>query len=340
MTARGLASGLARQLASQLAGSGGGGATQNPAYQILVKTDNAGTSSSTQFTLPATGTYDIDWGDGTVESLSGSQTHTYGSAGNYVIQVTGGLTRISFNNGGDRLKLLEVQNWGDSVWSSFNAAYYGCANCLFSASAVLVLPADCQNAFRGCTSFNQSVANFNTASVTNMASMFMACPAFNQSIASFNTASVTNMSYMFFGCTSFNQSVANFNTALVTNMEYMFNSCSSFNQSLASFNTASVRDMIQMFVSCSALKQSLASFSLNGLTSAARLNAFASNTNINATSTTTNYDATLIAWAAQLPLSFAQSPNFGTAKYSAGAAATARAALVTAGWTITDGGEA
>jgi surface protein len=316
MTARGLASGLASQLASQLAGSGGGGgAPPNPAYQILVKTDNAGTSSSTQFTLPATGTYDIDWGDGTVETKTGTATHTYPVAGNYVIKVTGGLTRILFNNGGDRRKLLEVQNWGDATWSSFDSAYWGCINCQFIATDELVLPANCFAAFVNCTAFNQPVSNWNTSSVTNMQSMMQDCPAFNQPVSNWNTSSVTNMRGVFNLCSAFNQSVSHWDTSLVTDLSFF----------------------IQLGT---AFKQSLASFSLASLSATDRLSQVAGGTNINATSTTTNYDATLIAWAAQLPLSLAQSPNFGTAKYSAGAAATARAALITAGWSITDGGPA
>jgi surface protein len=338
MTARGLASGLASQLASQLAGSGGGGAPPNPAYQILVKTDNAGTSSSTQFTLPATGTYDIDWGDGIVETKTGAATHTYGSAGNYVIKVTGGLTAITFVGGGDRLKLLEVQNWGDVAWSSFANAYRGCSNCLFLATDQLTLPANCTGAFRQCTSFNQSVSNWNTSAVTIMSDMFNGCTSFNQSVSNWNTSAVTAMSDMFNGCTSFNQSVSNWNTSAVTAMNGMFFGCTSFNQSVLNWNTSAVTMMGFMFSGCTTFKQSLATFSLSALNATTSLSNFASSTNINATSTTTNYDNTLIAWAAQLPLSFAQSPNFGTAKYSAGAASTARAALVTAGWTITDGG--
>jgi surface protein len=338
MTASFLASGLASQLASQLAGSGGGGVPPNPAYQILVKTDNAGTSSSTQFTLPATGTYDVDWGDGIVETKTGAVTHTYGSAGNYVIQVTGGLTRINFNNGGDRLKLLEVQNWGDAVWSSFATAYYGCQNCQFTATDALLLPASCTQAFRGCTAFNQPVTNWNTASVTDMSFMLLGCSTFNQSVSSWNTASVTTMTWLFRDCSAFNQPVSSFNTSSVTSMTSMFTNAIAFNQSVSGFSTASVTDMSFMFFGCTAFKQSVANFSLAGLNAIGSLNSFANSTNINATSTTTNYDNTLIAWSAQLPLSFAQSPNFGAAKYSAGAAATARAALVTAGWSITDGG--
>ena len=121
----------------------------------------------------------------------------------------------------------------------------------------------------------------------------------------------------------------------------MFFACPAFNQSVANFNTALVTNMATILSGCTAFKQSVANFSLVGLAATNRLDNFATSTNINAASTTTNYDATLIAGAAQLPLAhgFAQSPNFGTAEYSAGAAATARAALVTAGWTITDGGE-
>jgi surface protein len=54
--------------------------------------------------------------------------------------------------------------------------------------------------FFGCSSFNQSVSNFNTADVTNMYRMFLNCSSFNQSVSNFNIAKVTNMDYMLQGC--------------------------------------------------------------------------------------------------------------------------------------------
>lgn len=54
----------------------------------------------------------------------------------------------------------------------------------------------------------------------------------------------------------------------------------------------------------------------------------------------TNYDDILIGWSAQIPLAANFNMHFGMAKYSAEAAATARAALVADGITITDGGAA
>jgi surface protein len=140
-----------------------------------------------------------------------------------------------------------------------------------------------------------------------MYSMFRGCSTFNQSVTNFDTAKVTNMAYMFVGCTAFNQSVANFDTAKVTNMEYMFYGCTAFNQDLSAFDITSLTDATNM---------------LQG-------SAF----------TQTNYDLLLVAWEAQT-----EQPNVpfhaGSAKYGSGAPATARAALVSSGWTITDGGPA
>ena len=56
---------------------------------------------------------------------------------------------------------------------------------------------------------------------------------------------------------------------------------------------------------------------------------------------TANYDALLIAWDAQGAMSFSGTVNFGGSKYTAGgAAATARASLVTKWGAILDGGTA
>jgi len=44
--------------------------------------------------------------------------------------------------------------------------------------------------FYNCSAFNQSVANFNTAAVTNMYGMFYNCSAFNQSLSGFTIAAL------------------------------------------------------------------------------------------------------------------------------------------------------
>jgi surface protein len=116
-------------------------------------------------------------------------------------------------------------------------------------------------------------------------------------------------------------------------MVALFGFCELFNQSVANFDTSKVTNMWLMLNTYGSFNQSLANFDLSGLDSTGSLDAICANTVID----TANYDATLISWAGQLPLAYAFSPHFASAKYSP-AAASARADLVSAGWTITDGG--
>ena len=120
----------------------------NP-FSILVKTDNDGTSASNQFTLPLlvlTGlTYDyfVDWGDGefTSHNTNANVTHTYATAGTFTIRIYGKFEAIFFNNSGDKLKLLEVLQWGDYFGKYGNCvgAFYGCTNLNKIADDVEVL---------------------------------------------------------------------------------------------------------------------------------------------------------------------------------------------------------
>jgi hypothetical protein len=68
------------------------------------KTDNPGASNDDQITIPTTGAgynYSVDWGDGnTTTSETGDATHTYASAGTYIVKITGTFPRIYFNYNG------------------------------------------------------------------------------------------------------------------------------------------------------------------------------------------------------------------------------------------------
>ena len=55
------------------------------------------------------------------------------------------------------------------------------------------------------TSFNHSLDNWDTLSVTTMYQMFASAVSFNQDIGSWNTSSVTTMYSMFAGASDFNQ---------------------------------------------------------------------------------------------------------------------------------------
>jgi hypothetical protein len=202
---------------------------KSPAFQILVKTDNAGTSNSDQFTFPATaGTYDIDWGDGSSDTgVSGSQTHTYASAGEYVIKVTGGLTALAFNNGGDKLKLLELQNWGDIVWSTFSLAFYGCSNLQITATD---LP--------------------NSGAVTNFTAAWLGCSSLT-SFPLIDTSSGTIFTNAWNGCSSLT-SFPPIDTSNGVSFYNAWRACSSLT-SFPLINTSKVTDFYAAWLGCSSL---------------------------------------------------------------------------------------
>jgi hypothetical protein len=114
-----------------------GAAAENPAFITTWKTDNVGTSADNQITIPLNSalTYNfiVDWGDSSQDTITAwnqaELTHTYASAGTYTVTITGTCPRIYFNNGGDRLKIIAITNWGDVAWSNNqSSAFFGCGN--------------------------------------------------------------------------------------------------------------------------------------------------------------------------------------------------------------------
>ena len=355
----------------------GGAPAPAPEFIMLVKTDNAGTSASDQFTIPTTGVgynYDVDWGDGTTSTgLTGSTTHTFPSAGNYVVKISGAFPRIYFNNGGDKAKLLEVQNWGNIAWTSMANAFWGCSNMDVTAtdapdlSSVTDMNRTFQGAsslignssfsnwdvssvinmgamFNGASSFNQDISSWNVSSVTNMNSLFQSATSFNQNIESWDVSSVTAMTYMFQSATSFNQDISSWDVSSVTNMNAMFQSATSFNQDISSWDVSSVTNMGAMFYVATSFNQDIGSWNISTFTTMSQI--FRSSG-----MSTANYTDTIVGWAnftttnlapynvnmgSQTGRTFDTSRSGGANFADAGAARTylTTATPTGAGWTI------
>lgn len=114
-------------------------AVADPNFIIEVDTSIAGVSNSDQFQFTgAVGEYDVEayQNDSLVASFSdlvNEQTITLPSAGIYELRVIpkeAGFKKMGFNNGGDRLKLLKVLNWGLYGVNEPNQAqaFNGCQN--------------------------------------------------------------------------------------------------------------------------------------------------------------------------------------------------------------------
>jgi surface protein len=195
--------------------------------------------------------------------------------------------------------------------------------------------------FDGASAFNQDIGGWNTSSVTTMGVMFRSASAFNQDIGGWDTSSVTNMGFMFDGASAFNQDIGGWDTSSVTNMGEMFRGASAFNQDIGGWDVSSVTSMVDMFRLANAFQQPLSPWTFTG--SVNLTNFMLGKTGANSYNTT-NYDNLLVRWDALVTattLAANRTVNMGGAKYTdPGAGATARAALITAGWTIVDGGPA
>ena len=278
---------------------------------------NPVSSLSNQVTLPlqSGGDYNfiVDWGDGSNNTITdGDQlekTHTYTSEGVYTISITGKIIVWWFGNGRDRLKILEIQQWGCLQLGNFGLYFYGCENLELTATDNLNLTGTTNlfGTFGNCTNLGSSgnMDGWDVSSVTRMGYMFEEASSFNQPIGSWDVSSVTDMQSMFYGASSFNQPIGSWDVSSVTDMKWMFEGASSFNQPLGSWDVSSVTEMNGMFYGI--------------------------------TLSTPNYDNLLLGWS-QLTLQTGVTFHAGNSTYSSAAADARQFIITTFSWTIIDGG--
>ncbi len=173
-------------------------------------------------------------------------------------------------NAADRLRLIDVEAWGGSAWSSMAAAFFGCSNLQISAIDIPNLNnvSSLQNMFFGCSSLNGplNINSWNTSNVTNMQGLFRGASAFNQNINNWNTQNVTNMRDLFYQAYLFNQPLNNWNVSSVTNMQEMFKQAYDFNQPLDNWNTANVQNMYGLFNVATSFNQNINSWNTSSVT--------------------------------------------------------------------------
>jgi surface protein len=262
---------------------------------------SAGSSANNQVALPLTAwvvyNFTADWGDGQSDTITlGSDpeaTHTYASAGTYDIKLKGDVPLFQFYGSGDKLKILDVKQWGTTVWWSMEMMFAGCENLQMSAvdapdlsgvtnltgmfSGALIFNGaighwdtsnvtDMQSLFGGAKAFNQPIGNWDMSNVQDMRSMLGGAEVFNQDISAWDTSSATDMSGMFFEAKAFNQpinsSAGHWNTSNVTSMGGMFMDAFAFNQDIKDWNTSCLTNMDSMFMNAIAFDKDFSSWTI------------------------------------------------------------------------------
>ena len=222
----------------------------------------------------ATGTYAVEWGDGSVTAHQGDARHSYDSPGNYTVRIYGDFTRIFLGpNPFNAAKLLSVDQWGTAKWSTMESAFEGATSMVHRATDAPDLSGVTDMAFMffRATSFDGDISSWDVSGVTDMSYMFTYAESFNQPIGSWDVSSVTDMFIMFSGAESFNQPIGSWNVSSVTDMARMFNHAISFDQPIGSWDTSSVTDMNHMFDDAPSFNQPLDAWNVSGVTDMTRM---------------------------------------------------------------------
>jgi len=258
-----------------------GGAVVDDRFIFSVKTDNAGTSGTNQFTIPTTGTgylYDIETSDGQIIlGNTGNKTITFPSAGTYTIYISGNFPQNYFNNTGDKLKILNLSNLGIYGLGSADQtrAFNGCSNMIISAtdSGHFGSVTDFQSAFQGCSSLT-SFPFIDTSSGTNFNGCWNGC----NSLLSFPLLDTSN-GIDFTACWILCSSLTSFpllNTSSGTTFTQTWAFCSLLN-SFPLLDVSSGTIFQQTWLNCS----SLTSFPLLDTSSGTNFSSCWSNTSVN-----------------------------------------------------------
>lgn len=201
-------------------------------FTFTVKTDNAGTSTNTQFAIPtsSSGTYDciIDWGDGVIEANFTTYndprfTHTFPSAGTYTIRISGVFAGIFFNNTGDPLKLISIDQWG-VLDSPIISGFFGCQNTLITAKdrpKFLSTTTDMSSLFYNCNAITEiyGLETWSAPNNTRLLNTFLNCYNLNQNISNLISSNVTNVANAIKNCTVMNQDFSNADFSSITNAQ-------------------------------------------------------------------------------------------------------------------------
>lgn len=259
------------------------------------KTDNSGSSCSSCITIPTEGggyNYDVDWdNDGVYDELglSGNVTHDYGSSGIYTVAIRGDFPRIYFNESSidstskDNFKLVNIDQWGDIVWSSMESAFSGCKYLESDASDTpnLSIVTNYRNCFKSCFNFNGQLNNWDVSSATNMNEMFSGAIEFNEEISNWDVSNVTNMRAMFSIAGNFNRDISSWDVSNVSDMGFMFANAQNFNQDLNNWNVSNVLTMETMFGGASSFNGEIGDWEVDNVTTMEGMFQNASNFNQN-----------------------------------------------------------
>ncbi len=194
--------------------------------------------------------YQVDWGDGTIESnptasYNSYVSHTYASPGDYQVAISGTFPAIRTNGAG---QLISIDQWGDIKWETMSSAFASSYFVVENASDApdLFRVTNMSGMFSNCRNFNGDLNNWDVSNVTDMSAMFEDAFFFSGNIKGWDVSNVTDMSRMFLDADHFYGDIGDWDVSSVTDMHLMFFNAA-FNGDISGWDMSNVTDISSMF---------------------------------------------------------------------------------------------
>ena len=226
------------------------------------------TLSNESITIPARGTYTVDWGDGTVNTrVRGEQTHVYANAGKHTVHISLDITGIHLNDHADAPKLRSIDQWGDAEWESMYSSFRGASKMILHATDAPDLShvTDTRYMFKNARSFDGDLSSWGVSHVTDMTGMFWGARSFDGDLSSWDVSHVKNMFTMFYNARSFDGDLSAWDVSSVTNMGDMFKNARSFDGDLSAWDVSNVTNMHAMFAAASSFDGDLSAWDVSSV---------------------------------------------------------------------------
>lgn len=169
-----------------------------------------------------------------------------------VISGSNDFDRFLINDSGDKAKLLTIEQWGTTAWSSMESAFEGAS--AFTGSVATDAPnlanvTSMSFMFSDTPVFTEvlGMGEWDTTSINDMYSTFAFASVAIPDTSSWNTSSVTDMGYMFESALLANPDTRYWDTGSVEYMDNMFRDATLANPDTSSWNTSLVSTMDNMF---------------------------------------------------------------------------------------------
>ena len=199
-------------------------------------------TDSDEFTInnpQGASTYSVDCnndGIGEISDTQGTytcQTENYPSPGEYIIRIRDtsadkhALSSLTFSH---NLKIVDIQQWGNEKWVSFNGFFAYTNIKAFSAfkKPDLSQMIDMSYMFEQAVFFNGYLTEWETDNVKDMHGMFAKATHFTGGLQKWHTSNVEDMREMFYGAIRYTDDLSGWDTSKVTDMRSMFQGAISF----------------------------------------------------------------------------------------------------------------